>query len=105
MSDKTTKPPLFVRRSDSKRGSFWHILSNKRIIRQHGGFDIPDDDLHAVPQYHSPVEISQESPEEIKAELSGIEKEINELKEKEERQTTPTKNKKTEDDDPFDYED
>ncbi len=83
MSDKATKTPLLVKKSDSKKGSLWHDFATRRIIKQHGGFDIPEDDLHAVHKYVSPIHSQQISHDETNAVLSDIEKEIQDLKEKE----------------------
>ncbi len=80
MNDDKTKSILLVKKSDSKKGSLWHILANKRIIKQHGGFDIPEDDLHAIPQYHSPVEKTPDAAEDTNETLTDIEKEIQQLK-------------------------
>jgi len=88
MNDDNTKPILLVKKSDSKKGSLWSTFTNKRIIKQHGGFDIPEGDLHAVPKYHDPLERKTSSPEETKEVLSDIEKEIEQLKNKE-KQTPP----------------
>lgn len=80
-SDKT-KSVIFVKKSDSKKGSLWNTLTNRRIIRQHGGFDIPENDLHAIHKYHSPLEAPPESEKENNETLSGIEQEIKQLKDK-----------------------
>ena len=82
MSDDKTKPVIFVKKSESKKGSLWNIMTNRRIIRQHGGFDIPENDLHAIPKYHSPIERLPESKEETNEVLSDLEQEIKQLKDK-----------------------
>ncbi len=92
MSDKSaTKTPLLVKKDDSKKGSLWHDFANRRIIKQHGGYDIPDDDLHAVHKYVSPIHPPQLSKEETNATLSDLEKEIELLKKKEELTKAPSK--------------
>jgi hypothetical protein len=83
MSNSATKTPILVKKSESKKGSLWHDFANRRIIKQHGGFDIPDDDLHAVHKFVSPVLSIRATQEESDAALSNIEKEIETLKEKE----------------------
>src|SRR5579862_1412975 len=85
MSDDDTKPILFVKKKDSKKGSLWNKLTNRRIIKQHGGFDIPEGDLHAITKYENPIEKPAESSEETNETLSELEKEIKQLKEKNER--------------------
>jgi hypothetical protein len=87
MSDDKSKPVLLVKKADAKKGSLWNDVANKRIIKQHGGFDIPENDNHAIPKYHSPVEESAISSEETKETLTELEKEIQQLKEKDERAT------------------
>lgn len=89
MSDDTNKSVLFVKKADAKKGSLWNNLTNKRIVKQHGGFDIPEGDLHAIPKYHSPLEEKQASPEETKEALSDLEKEIKQLKEKDSHTQPP----------------
>src|ERR1700722_2027361 len=86
-----TKTPLLVKKSESKKGSLWHDFANRRIIKQHGGFDIPDDDLHAVHKFVSPTLSTQATPEEVSAVLSDIEKEIETLKEKESQSRAPSR--------------
>ena len=76
------KKPLLVKKSDAKKGSLWHEFANRRIIKQHGGFDIPEGDLHAIPKIQTPVDPQLTSSEENKEVLSDIEKEIQHLKEK-----------------------
>ena len=85
MSDDPTKPAIFVKKAESKKGSLWNKLTNGRIIKQHGGFDIPEGDNHAIPKYHSPIEKPAEPSEETNETLSELEKEIKALKEKNER--------------------
>ena len=85
MSDDGTKPILLVKKKDSKKGSLWNKLTNRRIVKQHGGFDIPEGDLHAIPKYESPVDKPILSSEETKEALSDLEKEIRQLKEKNEQ--------------------
>ncbi len=82
VSDDAAKPVLLVKKSDSNKGSLWNTLTNRRIIKQHGGFDIPKDDLHAIPKYENPVHTPQASLEETNSTLSDLEKEIQQLKEK-----------------------
>ena len=98
MRDKkraATKTPLLVRRSDSKKGSLWHDFAHRRIIRQHGGDDIPEGDLHAVQKYESPVNLNTSTPEEIETALKDLKKEIDHLKKddqlKQERLDQPDK--------------
>jgi hypothetical protein len=83
MSEDKTKPVLLVKKADSKKGSLWNTLTNQRIIKQHGGFDIPEDDLHAIHKYSSPLVIPHESEEETKETLSELEQEIKQLKDNE----------------------
>ena len=54
MADNSTKSILLVKKSDAKKGSLWHEFANKRIIKQHGGYDIPEGDLHAIPKIQNP---------------------------------------------------
>ncbi|HVA97005.1 MAG TPA: hypothetical protein VND99_05095 [Candidatus Acidoferrales bacterium] len=82
MGNKVTKPILLVKKSDSKKGSLWNDLTNNRIIKQHGGLDIPEGDLHAIKRFDGPVIIPETSPEETKEALSHLEEEIQSLKEK-----------------------
>ncbi len=82
MGDDMTKPRLLVKKNDARKGSLWNQLTNKRIIKQHGGFDIPEGDLHAIQKYENPLLPEQTSPEEINSALSHLEKEIQQLKEK-----------------------
>jgi len=89
MSDDAKKPILLVKKGDSKKGSLWNSLTNKRIIKQHGGFDIPEGDLHAIQKLSSPLDDQRTSPEETKVALSEIEKEIQHLKEKDKRTPPP----------------
>lgn len=83
MSVNIKKPAIFVKKRESKKGELWNELTNDRIIRQHGGFDIPEDDLHAVKKFESPVQIEKASPEETKAALSDLAQEIEGLRQKE----------------------
>lgn len=86
MSDKNaTKTPFFVKKADSQKGSLWHDFADKRFKRQHGGYDIPEGDLHAVKKYESPLQASTATPDETNVVLSDLEKEIKQLKENEER--------------------
>ena len=86
MSDKNaTKTPIFVKKADSKRGSVWHDFADKRFRKQHGGYDIPEGDNHAIPKYNDPIRASTMTPEEINSTLSDLEKEIKQLKENEDR--------------------
>jgi hypothetical protein len=89
MSDDANKSILFVKQDDVKKGKLWNTITNRRIIKQHGGFDIPEGDLHAIPTYHSPVEGQNASPEDTKETLNELEKEINELKEKDKNTQLP----------------
>lgn len=82
MSDDKTKSVIFVKKADSKKGSLWNVMTNRRIIKQHGGFDIPENDLHAIPKYQSPLEKQPETEEENNETLSDLEKEIKQLKNK-----------------------
>lgn len=82
MSDDKTKPVLFVKKSESKKGRLWNVMTNRRIIKQHGGYDIPENDLHAIPKYHSPLEKPPESEDENNETLIDIEQEIKQLKNK-----------------------
>jgi len=81
--DDPSKPVLLIKKADAKKGSLWNKFTNKRIIKQHGGFDIPEGDLHAIAKYHSPIEQQTQSPEETNQVLSDLEKEINKLKDNE----------------------
>jgi hypothetical protein len=90
MSNSATKTPILVKKSESKKGSLWHDFANRRIIKQHGGFDIPDDDLHAVHKFVGPTLSTQASPEETNAVLSDIQKEIETLKQKEDQSRIPS---------------
>lgn len=89
MSNKSTKNPIFVKKSEATKGSLWNKYANKRIIEQHGGFDIPEGDLHAIHKFESPLKSSKISPEEMTTALSDIEKEIKELKEHDNQLLTP----------------
>lgn len=80
MSDDKSKTVIFVKKSESKKGSLWNTLTNQRIIKQHGGFDIPENDLHAIPKYHSPLEKLPDSTEETNETLTDLEQEIKQLK-------------------------
>lgn len=92
MNDKSaTKTPLLVKKSEAKKGSLWHDFAHKRIIKQHGGLDIPEDDLHAVTKYVSPVPDPTETPEETDQVLSEIELQIKTLQEKEQQQQQNSK--------------
>lgn len=84
MSDKT-KPVLLVKKADSKKGSLWNTLTNRRIIKQHGGFDIPEGDLHAIKKYDDPISSPQANPQETQEVLSDLEKEIQQLKNKDDK--------------------
>ncbi|MGI8420143.1 MAG: hypothetical protein ACR2LN_05890 [Candidatus Levyibacteriota bacterium] len=84
MSDDSSKVnPLFVKRSQAKKGDVWHDLANQRIHKQHHGGEIPEGDRHAIPRYHSPLDQNQSSPEETKIVLDDLETQIKVLKEKE----------------------
>lgn len=92
MSDKSaTKTPLLVKKSDSKKGSLWHDFAHSRIIKQHGGDEIPEGDLHAIHKPENPVLGQKSTPEETNAVLSDLEKEIQELKQKDNQQMKPSK--------------
>ena len=80
MGIKVPKPPIFVKKSESKKAKVWNRLSNDRIIKQHGGYDIPEGDLHAVKKFESPVQFEQQTPEETNEALSDLELEIEGLK-------------------------
>ena len=105
MSDDNTKSILLVKKSDSKKGSLWNTLTHRRIIKQHGGMDIPENDLHAIHKYESPIPTPQTTSEEANAVLSDLEKEIQQLKirDNQPRFSQNPDPKNTED--PFDYED
>jgi hypothetical protein len=90
MSDDANKHVLFVKKADSKKGSLWNKLTNTRIIKQHGGFDIPEGDLHAITKYHSPIEGPAASQEETKEKLTELEKEIQDLKNKDQHTPLPS---------------
>jgi hypothetical protein len=90
MSNSATKTPLLVKKAESKKGSLWHDFANRRIIKQHGGFDIPDDDLHAVHKFVGPILSTQATTEETTAVLSDIQKAIENLKEKENQSRIPS---------------
>jgi hypothetical protein len=83
MGIKVSKPPIFVKKSDSKKGKLWNNLANDRIIKQHGGYDIPEGDLHAVKRFESPVQFEEQTPEETNETLSDLTQEIEGLKQKE----------------------
>jgi len=85
MGDKVIKSPLLVNKNDSKKGVIWSDLTNERIIKQHGGHKIPKNDLHAISEFVSPIEKQPDDPKETAATLHDIEKEINQLKETEEK--------------------
>lgn len=92
MSNKSaTKTPLFVKRTDASNGSLWNDYTNKRIMRQHGGYDIPEGDLHSIQKYQDPVFTPRSTQEETNAALSDIEKEIQQLKEKNGESLTSSK--------------
>ena len=76
-------------KNDVKKASLWSKLTNKRIVKQHGGFDIPEGDLHAIPKYHNPLAEKMASPEETKEVLTDLEKEIQRLKEQDKRTPPP----------------
>lgn len=80
-NNTATKTPLFVKKNDASNGSLWNDYANRRIIRQHGGFDIPEGDLHAIQKYSEPVSTPRSTQDETNAALSDIEKEIQHLKE------------------------
>jgi len=76
---------LFVKKSDAKRGKLWNKIADERIIKQHGGYDIPEDDLHAVKKFTDPVLSPKTTPEETSEVLSELEKEIQQLKKDEDK--------------------
>lgn len=96
MSKNDTKTPLLIKKNEARKGSLWHEFANKRIIKQHGGFDIPEGDLHAVQKYDNPIQTSQQTSEEVNATLSDLEKEIRQLKERDQQTplTTPLEDNK-----------
>ncbi|MGH7204299.1 MAG: hypothetical protein ACREHC_07685 [Candidatus Levyibacteriota bacterium] len=75
--------PLFVKKSQAKKGDVWNDLANQRIHKQHHGGEIPEGDRHAIPKYRSPLDQNQTSPEETKIVLDDLEMQIKALKEKE----------------------
>lgn len=85
-----TKSPLLVKKDEAKKGVLWHELANKRIIKQHGGFDIPEGDRHAVHKFVSPVHFQEHSSEETQEVLSDLEKEIQQLKARERQPVQPS---------------
>lgn len=89
VSDNNIKPIIFVKKEDAKKASLWNKLTNGRIIKQHGGFDIPEGDLHAIEKYQSPVEGKEANPQESQEVLSDLEKEIQQLKEKDKHTPIP----------------
>ncbi len=89
MSDDPQKNILLVKKGDVKKASLWSKLTNTRIVKQHGGLDIPEGDLHAIPKYDNPVLGKESSPEETKEVLTDLEKEIQLLKEKDKRTPPP----------------
>jgi hypothetical protein len=82
MGNPFKKSLLFVKKSDAKKGKLWNKMADERIIKQHGGYDIPEDDLHAVKRPSDPVMFPKATPEETNEALSEIEKEIQQLKQK-----------------------
>lgn len=85
-----TKTPLFVKKADSKKGSLWHDFADKRFKKQHGGYDIPEGDLHAVQKIEAPILTPQATPEETNAALSDLEKEIQKLKQNDDQSLKPS---------------
>ena len=85
MGNPFKKPYLFVKKSDAKKGKLWNEIADGRVIKQHGGYDIPEDDLHAVKKFTDPVLSQKATPEETNKVLSEIEKEIQQLKKDEDR--------------------
>jgi len=89
VAPKNPKPALFVKRSESKKGALWNRLTNDRIIRQHGGYDIPEGDLHAVKKFESPIQFPQASQEETDSALKELADEIEGLKKKSDQLAPP----------------
>jgi hypothetical protein len=89
VSDDSTKTPLLVNKTDSKKGSLWHDFADKRFKKQHGGYDIPEGDLHAVHKYVGPVLGPQATSEETNAALSNLERELQQLKTKNQQSFQP----------------
>ena len=82
MGNTFKKSILFVKKSDAKKGKLWNEIADDRVIKQHGGYDIPEDDLHAVKRQNDPVLFQKATPEETSEALSELEKEIQQLKQK-----------------------
>jgi hypothetical protein len=75
------KPLLFVKRSESKKGSLWNELADKRSKEQHGDVDeLPEDDLHAVKKFVVPDLYPEADPEEAEEAVSNLEEEIQKIK-------------------------
>ena len=83
-----TKIPILVKKSDSKKGSLWHDFAHRRIIRQHGGEEIPEGDLHAVQKYESPIKPPASDPKETEESLDYIQREIEHLKKYDQQKQT-----------------
>lgn len=83
-----TRIPLLVKKSDSTKGSLWHEFSHRRNIRQHGGDEVPEGDLHAVQRFVSPIQPPTTTPEETEETLSYLKKEIEVLKKSDQQQQT-----------------
>jgi hypothetical protein len=83
-----TKIPILVKKSDSKKGSLWHEFSHRRIIRQHGGDEIPEGDLHAVTKYVSPIKPPDNDPKDTEETLSYLQREIEHLKKRDQQKQT-----------------
>lgn len=82
---KETKIPLLVKKAESKKGSIWHDFAHRRIIRQHGGDDIPEGDLHAVVKYESPVKPPEVDQKDTDETISYLQREIEHLKKYDEK--------------------
>jgi hypothetical protein len=83
--NNNTKTPLLLKKDDAKKANIWHDFADMRFRKQHGGYDIPEGDNHAIQKYDSPIQTQQQSPQEVKEVLTELEKEIQQLKDKEER--------------------
>jgi len=81
MRDKAKS--VLINKKASKKGRIWNDIASGRIVKQHGGYEIPEGDLHAIPKYDNPVQAKRASREEIHEALTDLEKEISELKSKE----------------------
>ena len=86
MTDTNIKSPIFVKKEEAKKGALWNDVANKRIFKQHGGHEIPDNDAHAIPKYHDPINTGpKQTPEETKSTLDNLEERIKHLQNNEKK--------------------